>query len=540
MVRTLSSALALVLAVAPSLGAQEKVDLETVHKIRQEAFERSKVMEHIFYLTDVSGPRLTGTPEYLNAANWAVKRLADMGVTEAKLEKWGPFGRGWSYSKFSAHMVEPNYMPLIGFPLAWCEPTNGPVKGDVVQATIRLEPDFEKYKGKLRGKIVFVDAKKDLSPQDKPSMQRWTDAELIERAMDPAALPAAARNQTPSGPMPGIAPGQPFDMAKVREFVNKRNQFFKDEGVLAVVTMGTRNDGGTMFATSGGNNDPKRTTPPPMMVIAAEQYNRVVRLTEAGIPVKLEVDLAAKFHNGEDYTYNVIGEIPGTAKRDEVVMIGAHLDSWHGATGATDNAAGSAIMLEVMRILKALDLKMDRTVRIGLWSGEEQGLLGSRAYVKEHFADPEKMDLKTEHAKLAGYYNIDNGTGKIRGIYLQGNTMLRPVFEALLAPFKDLGATTVSIRTTGGTDHLAFDAVGLPGFQFIQDPIEYQTRTHHSNMDVYDRIVPEDMKQMSAIVASFVYHTATREEKLARKPLPKPGERRAPDGRPAPAKPSAD
>lgn len=495
-------------------------------------------MEHIFYLTDVSGPRLTGTPEYLNSAKWAVKRLADMGVTDAKLEKWGPFGRGWSYSKFSAAMVEPNYMPLIGFPLAWCESTDGPVKGEAVQATIRLDPDFEKYKGKLRGKVVFVDAKKDLSPQDKPSMQRWTDAELIERAMDPAALPAAARNQPATTPMPGIAPGQPLDMAKVREFVNKRNRFFKDEGVLAVVTMGTRNDGGTMFATSGGNYDPKRTTPPPMMVVAAEQYNRVVRLTEAGIPVKLEIDLAAKFHNGEDYTYNVIGEIPGTAKRDEVVMIGAHLDSWHGATGATDNAAGSAIMLEAMRILKALDLRMERTVRIGLWSGEEQGLLGSRAYVKEHFADPEKMDLKAEHAKLAGYYNIDNGTGKIRGIYLQGNTMLRPVFEALLAPFKDLGATTVSIRNTGGTDHLAFDAVGLPGFQFIQDPIEYQTRTHHSNMDVYDRIVPEDMKQMSAIVASFVYHTATREEKLARKPLPKPGERRGPGA--APAKPSAD
>jgi hypothetical protein len=353
--------------------------------------------------------------------------------------------------------------------------------------------------------------------------------------MDPAALPAAASSQAPTTPMPGIAPGQPVDLAKVREFVNKRAQFFKDEGALAVITMGSRNDGGTMFATYGGNNDPKRAVPPPMAVIAAEQYNRIVRLTEAQMPVKLELDLAAQFHEGEKYTYNVIGEIPGRAKRDEVVMIGAHLDSWHGATGATDNAAGSGVMLEAMRILKTLDLKMDRTVRIALWSGEEQGLLGSKAYVKEHFGDPATMELRGEHAKLAGYYNIDNGTGKIRGIYLQGNTMLRPVFESLLAPFKDLGAATVSIRTTGGTDHLSFDAVGLPGFQFIQDPIEYQTRTHHSNMDVYDRIVAEDMKQMSAIVASFVYHTATREEKLARKPLPKP---RGPGA--APAKPAAD
>lgn len=520
-------ALALFFLVLLPVSAQEKVDLQTIHRIREEAFERSKAMDHLFYLTDVQGPRLTGTPEFKKAADWAVKRLVEMGVSEARLEKWGPFGRAWSYQRFTAHMIEPAYSPLIGFPMAFTSGTNGAVRGEAMPASIRLDPDFEKFKGKLRGKIVMVDPMQNLMPQDKPQLARWTDAQLAEFAMAPEALPAAARNQPPPrAGMPGLAPGEPFNMQKVRAFIDKRNQFFIDEGVSAVLSIGTRNDGGTIFATSGGSFDPKRPIPPPMAVIAAEQYNRMLRLAEKGMPVKVELDVAAQFYEGDPYTFNVIGEIPGSRKREEIVMLGAHLDSWQGATGATDNAAGSAIMLEVMRILKTLDLKMDRTVRLALWSGEEQGLLGSKAYVKEHFADPAKMELKSEHSKLAGYFNIDNGTGKIRGINLQGNDMLRPVFESWLAPFKDLGANTVSIRRVGGTDHLSFDAVGLPGFQFIQDPIEYQTRTHHSNMDVYDRAVPEDLKQMAAIVAAFVYDTATREEMLPRKPLPKAGETR--------------
>src|SRR5581483_10282585 len=236
----------------------------------------------------------------------------------------------------------------------------------------------------------------------------------------------------------------------------------------------------------------------------------------------LELEIQAKFLDDRTDSVNVVGEIPGTRKRAEGVMIGAHLDSWHGGTGATDNAAGSAVMIEVMRILKTLNLPMDRTVRMALWGGEEQGLLGSRAYVKEHFADRETMKLRPEHAKLAGYFNYDNGTGKIRGIYLQGNDMVRPIFEAWMQPFKDLGMTTGSIRNTGGTDHQSFDAVGLPGFQFIQDPIEYNTRTHHSNMDVYDRVQPGDLMEASAIMAAFVYHAAMRDEMLPRKPLPKP------------------
>jgi carboxypeptidase Q len=293
--------------------------------------------------------------------------------------------------------------------------------------------------------------------------------------------------------------------------------------VAVVVRLGGgQSSGGTVFGQAAGSRDPKDAVPPPTVALTPEHYNRVLRLLDAKIPVKLEFEIQAKFLDDRNDSVNVIGEIPGGRKRDEVVMIGAHLDSWHGATGATDNAAGCAVMIEALRILKTLNLPMDRTVRMALWSGEEQGILGSRAYVVEHFADRLDMKLKPEHAKLAGYFNVDNGSGKIRGVYLQGNDAMRPIFEAWFKPFQDLGAGTISIRNTTGTDHLSFDNVGLPGFQFIQDGLEYNSRTHHSNMDVYDRIQRADLSQMAAIVASFVYNAATRDEMLPRKPLPKP------------------
>ena len=386
-----------------------------------------------------------------------------------------------------------------------------------------LEKFFARFKGQLRGKIVLTSQPREMGPQTAAASKRYTDQDLAAEAVAPDGPP-----QFPGrfGPR---APGQPaVGREQLRQLQNKLNQFLKDEGVLVAVSQG-RGDGGTVFATGTTTyRDAKIPLGPASITLAAEHYNRIARLLQRKIPVRVEVEMETKFHDDSPHAFNVLAEIPGGRKKDEVVMLGAHLDSWTGGTGATDNAAGSAVVIEAVRILKALDLKTDRTVRLGLWGGEEGGLLGSRNYVKERFADPETMSLKPEHAKLAAYFNFDNGTGRIRGIYLQSNDMVRPIFEAWLAPFGDLGATTISIRNTGGTDHLSFDAVGLPGFQFIQDPVEYDTRTHHSNMDVYDRIQAGDLRQAAAIMASFTYHAAAREQMLPRKPLPKPQPRRQP------------
>jgi len=489
-------------------AAGDQADLTVVHRIKTEAFENSRVMDHLFYLTDVHGPRLTNSPGYAGAAEWTAKRLREYGLDGVKMEKWGPFGRGWSYSRFAAHLIEPQYAPLIGFPLAWSPSTNGPVKGQPVLAVLKADADLEKHKGKLKGKIVLIDTPRPTPLQTSPPASRYSDQDLLERSL---------------APEPGQRRGTPGpDREQQRRFTARRNQFLRDEGALAVLTTGFRGDGGTVFASSGGSRDPKDPVPPPMAALTPEHYNRIVRLLEKKVPVRLEIEIQARFHEDSLDSVNVVADIPGGRKKDEIVMMGGHLDSWHPATGATDNAAGCAVVIEAARILMALDLKMDRTVRLGLWSGEEQGLLGSKAYVKQHFADPDTMALQPAHASLSAYLNYDNGGGKIRGIYLQGNDMVRPVFEAWLAPFKDLGASTVTIRSTGGTDHLPFAAVGLPAFQFIQDPMEYGTRTHHSNMDVYDRIQPGDLMQSSAVLASLVYHAAVRDQMLPRKPLPKP------------------
>lgn len=523
-----------VVALPLLLLAEEKVNLSIVNRIRSEAFERSHVMDYMFYLTDVHGPRLTGSPGYMAAANWVVQKAKELGLENAKLEKWGPFGRTWTYTRFSAHLLEPQYQPMIGFPLAWSQPTNGPVTGEPMMAVLREEGDFAKFTGKLKGKIVMLEAQRATPLQTEAMARRYSQEELVglEQAPEPGASPFAfggpPRQQ--GGP---AGPGGPGNFAQARRFRTKVNEFLREEGVALILSSGIRGDGGTVFATSAGSRDLKEKVPPTTVVLTPEHYNRIARLLDKKIPVKVEIEVQAKITEEDQESVNVVAEIPGGKKADEVVMIGGHLDSWHAGTGATDNAAGSAVAIEVMRILKSMNVKMDRTVRLGLWSGEEQGLLGSRAYVKEHFADPTKMVPTVQHAKLAGYFNLDNGTGKIRGVYLQGNDMMRPIFEAWFAPFKDLGAATISIRNTGGTDHLSFDAVGLPGFQFIQEPMEYTTRTHHSNMDVYDHISKGDLMQAAAVMASFVYNTATREEMLPRKPLPKPQpERRFGEGPP--------
>ena len=544
-----SLALALVSSPLPSF-AQEHVDLATVHRIKSEAFAGSKVMDQLFWLTDANGPRLTGSPGLRAAQDWAVRTLQGWGAANPHLEKWGTFGRGWTLSRFSLSMVTPVYVPLQGFPKAWSGGTDGPVTAEVILAPLFLPSErgemsdlskvqahirkfTEVYKGKLKGKVVLLEKARDLELPKEMLSSRYDDAKLAALGLAPEPVAAA--------PVEWPVTKVPSDPAKAREFLStlplpvaedyfqRRSQaynalwaFMRAEGVVATFMTDRRGDGGIVFVEGVNGWDVKLPLPPPVIVLAPEPYDRIVRLVDKKQPVKVELDLQVKTNDDSPDGFNVVAEIPGGKKADEVVMLGAHLDSWHAGTGATDNAAGSAVVLEAFRILKSLKLPMDRTVRLALWSGEEQGLLGSIGYVKAHFGDPVSMALKPEHAKLAGYFNLDNGTGKIRGIYLQGNDMVRPIFEQWLAPFRDEGASTVTIRNTGGTDHESFDGVGLPGFQFIQDPLDYMSRTHHSNLDTYDRLQPADLMQASAILAAFVYQAAVRPERLPRKPLPSP------------------
>jgi carboxypeptidase Q len=519
--------------------SQEKPDLSVVQKIRHEAFgQNSKVMDSAFYMTDVYGPRLTGSPNAKAAGEWAVDKLKEWGLSNAKMETWGPFGRGWSCSRFTAMMKEPEFQPLIGFAQPWSPGTNGPVSGETVLAVINGPEDFDKWKGKLKGKMVLAATPHPSEMVNVPYEHRLTDEELAWAASAPdptsgnpsilplgfsrgAVIPAPGTQAAAPGAGRGAAGGRG---AGGRSFATDLNKFLRDEGVLVVIKPGAGPDGGTVMGS--GAAQPTATDdqlPPPSVLVTNEHYNRMARLIEKGIPVTLEFDIATKFTPPGD-SFNVIAEIPGTNPDAGVVMLGAHFDSWTGGTGATDNAAGSAVSMEVMRILKKLDLKMPRTVRLALWTGEEQGSRGSAAYVKEHFMDSADMKPKPEWSKLSAYYNLDNGSGEIRGIYMQDNDMVEPIFRAWLEPFKDMRATTLTIRATGSTDHVNFDRVGLPGFQFIQDPLEYGSRTHHSNMDLYDRLSANDLEQASAVEAWFVYNTAVRPELLPRKPVPPAGQ----------------
>ncbi len=540
---------ALMLVFASLTGAQEQVDLEIIHRIKAEAFERSQVMIPLFFLTEVNGPRLTGSPAYRAAAVWTVKKLGEWGIAGARLEPWGEFGRGWSYKRFVIHMIEPTAKPLSGVPLAWSSGTRGPVRAEVALAplfpkaddpdsfdieklTAAIQNYVQKYRGKLKGKIVLIDPARDFTLPTEPASERYDEEKLasIAKAPDPQALPPI---EYPLTKLPaeeelrwlvldnaGVEVEMEYWM-RLEHATDELNRFLSGEGTVAVLSVDTRGKGAIIFAESAGSWEDEAPVPPPSISLLPEQYNRIVRLVEQKVPVTLEVELDATFYDSQK-GINVIAEIPGGKKKDEVVLFGGHLDSWHAGTGAADNAAGCAVALEAMRILKKLDLPMDRTVRLALWDGEEQGYFGSRGYAKTHYGNAVTMKLEPAHGLLAAYFNMDNGTGKIRGIYLQENDRARPIFEAWLAPFADLGADTVSIRNTGGTDHLAFDALGLPAFQFIQDPLDYDTRTHHSNLDVFDHIQPSDLMQASAILASFVYQAAVRDEMLPRKPLPQP------------------
>jgi hypothetical protein len=413
-------------------------------------------------------------------------------------------------------MTSPWYKSLEAYPKVWTGGTNGSKNADVILISAKDSAGLDAYKGKLGGKILILDRTDKYNMSFKSDAMRYTDQELDSMA-----------NYKP----------QPVDTAAMRR---RREQFMRQsggqqsmmttlrslaisEGTVAILSTSPRNHDGTIFVQQAG---PYKLTDPANFLDVAlgwEDYMTMVRILKNNMPVKLDIDVQTKFTTADTKGYNVLGEIQGTDKnlKDEVVMLGGHLDSWHSGTGATDNAAGCAVMMEAVRILKAIGIKPRRTIRIALWSGEEQGLFGSRGYVKKTFADPADMKLLPAHEKFSSYFNIDNGTGKIRGIYLQGNEAARSIFQQWLAPFNDLGAKTVTISNTGGTDHQSFDAVGLPGFQFIQEPMEYDTRTHHSNMDVYDHLSEDDLKQTATIVAAFIYNAAMRDQKIPRKELPK-------------------
>jgi carboxypeptidase Q len=506
----LAALLALAFVLAWAAAAQTDwlaPDPSVISKFQDEESQRSHIMEVMGYLTDVYGPRLTNSPNIREAGEYAVKTLSAWGLANVHEEMWGPFGRGWSNELVEANEIAPRHFPLIAYPKAWTPGTSGPVTADAIYAKIEKEEDFAFYRGRLRGMFVLTAPMRVVEAQFEAPAHRFTDQELADLAQ-------------PRPPQPPPDKAALDRQRKQQEFNNKLVKFLTDEGAVAWLEPAPH-DGGTMTVMGGGSRDPKDAPVLPRVAVDIEHYGRILRTLEKNIPVTLRINVANKFYDDNLDSFDILAEIPGTDKPDEVVMLGAHFDSWASGTGATDNAAGSTVMMEAMRILKTCNVKMRRTVRLALWTGEEEGLLGSRAYVKEHFADRNSGDLKPEHAKLSAYFNVDNGTGKIRGIYLQGNEAVRPIFEKWMEPFKSEGMTTLSARGTGGTDHVSFDEAGLPGFQFIQDPVEYETRTHHTNMDVYERIQAADLKQMAVIVASFVYMTANAEQLLPRKPLTK-------------------
>jgi len=489
------------LALSPLASpGEERVDLALVQRIKSEAFLRSRVMDHLFYLTDVHGPRLTNSPGFREAGSWAAQRLREYGLENVNLEAWGPFGPGWECTKVSAHLRAPEYAPITGFALGWSQGTGGPVSGEPVLAVLSSEADFAKFKGKLRGKIVLTEAPRALPMQSAPPAHRFTEEELeaLEKAPDP--VPPAMFGLPSSGVDDAV------------RFRGRWNQFLIDEGVAVHVTAGQRGDFGTIQAKAVPSRSGQPPAPPPTIAIAAEHYNRIARLLLAHVSVRMEVNIEVTFYDQPLDTFNVIAEIPGGSRKDEIVMAGAHLDSWNSGTGATDNGAGVAIVMEAARILRALNLKMDRTIRLGLWAAEEHGLLGSKAYVAAHAAELPRVSV---------YFNCDAGHGKIRGVYSAENDAARPVLRAWLKPYHDLGARIVSLRDSPGSDHQSFDAAGVPAFNFIQDPLDYLSRAHHSNMDLYDRAQPGDLMQSAAILASFLYQAATRPDPMPRKPARK-------------------
>jgi len=533
----LLAAFVLLLSV-PAVHAQEQVDEEAIASIRKHGLEQNQVMETLSWMTDVYGPRLTGSPGLDKASAWAISKFEEWGLQNAHYEEWGPFGNGWTLRHFSLHVTGDAPYPVIAYPKAWSPGTDGPVEAEVVLFNPESEEDFARYKGKLTGKFVLLEDPREVEEPFEALAQRRDTDNLLDLAN---YAPTSGGQGTRGGRGGGNPNSERFRQFQLQA---QRAQFVQDEKPLAILDRGSKGDYGTIFTSSASVASDPNVTPQqrprawdpqgaqviPQVTLAIEHYNRIYRVLQKGLPVTMQLEMDVTFKMDDPMERNVFAEIPGTdpAIGDEVVMLGAHFDSWHAGTGATDNGAGSAVMMEAMRILqevfKETGTKPRRTIRVALWTGEEQGLIGSRAYVNEHFAESAgrgepPTSFKPEYEKFSAYYNMDNGTGKVRGVYLQGNEAVAPIFRAWLKPFEDLDAATLSLSNTGGTDHLSFDAVGLPGFQFIQDQIAYSTRTHHSNMDTFDHAIEDDLKQAATIIASFVYHTAQRDEKIPRKAL---------------------
>ncbi len=517
------AALAVASAVVVAVAQTDKIDYTTIGKIRDEGLHRSQVMDHVSWLSDVYGPRLTGSPAMQQASEWAMQRFREWGLANVHQERW-KFGKGWSLVRFSARLVEPQVQAIIGYPREWSSATKGPITAEVVRVQIANDGDFEKYRGKLAGKIVLTQPARRVRMYEGPNILRMDDKWTAEAEATPVPPPDTGRGR-------GNA---------AQTFREKLDAFYVSEGVVATFDRGSDSDmadggstlswqqqhpdGGTVFPSAAFARDDRAGNAVPGVTLAVEHYNRLVRVLDKGLPVKVELNVETKYYDeGSGMNgFNTIAELPGSDLASEVVLLGAHLDSHPYATGATDNATGSAAMMEALRILKGVGVRPRRTVRVALWGGEEEGLLGSKAYVAEHLGDVDTMTLKPEHAKLAAYFNSDNGSGKVRGIWMQSNLAVRPIFEQWIAPLGDLGVTILSPRSVSQTDHVSFDNIGVPAFQFLVDRLEYNSRTHHSNMDTFDRVQRDDMVQQATVIAVFAYDAAMRDEKLPRKALPAP------------------
>ncbi len=545
--------LAVLFSAGPAVA--EDVDLDMVHRIRTEAFFHSRVMDYLHVIADRNGPRVTGSPGYRRAAEAAMAELRAAGIDQVGMETWGTFGRGWEWTRVAVQMHAPQETTLTGIPADFSPGTNGPVRGTVVFAPVwQLESDYPEngnlvrvaeqlerwmtaQQGKLRGRIVMLEHPHEWSLPEEPDVFRFTDEDLAnlgnsdyDQPVDPGPYPKLTWPII-EFPVDREAASRVWDVMPLefavdyflmqRALRGRMFAFLVREGVAAVLIPGYQSRAAVLFQSDYGTFDPAFASPPPTVALMPEHYNRLYRMIERGETVDVSVDVDAQIFEDQP-GQNIIAELPSANRKGELVMLGAHFDSWHAASGATDNATGSAVVMEVMRILKSLGVPLRRTVRAALWDGEEQGLFGSRGYVKNHFADPVTMTLKPEHAKLSAYFNLDNGSGKIRGVYLQQNDMARPIFEAWLAPFAEFGVGTTTIINTTGTDHLSFNAVGLPGFQFVQDPLDYELNTHHSNVDDVGHVSEGDLMQAAAVMATAVYHAAQREAMMPRKGLPAP------------------